>query len=805
MGWKELPRALKFYIILLLFAGVAAFLRQALFQPPPLLNWSLLVYIALAFLTASISVRIPYTDVHFSMDTAFVFAILMIYGPLEAMAADGISKVINTWLEIPDKRKSWYKIPFNVASGVLSVFAAGLAYRALLPSQPTYFEYVLPLVCMTTAYFLVNSWIVAAAISISMKANVVKLWIENFLWTGLGFFAALSIAIMLYLLNFSIGGLSFVVSVPILALMLFSQKVYLRREEDSKKHIEQLESMHMSTIETLSLAIDAKDQITHGHVHRVTAFVTRLAEFLGIADREELKGLRFAALVHDIGKIGVPDLILTKPGRFTADEMERMRMHPIIGAQILHAVAYDFPIAEVVLRHHERWDGEGYPDRLKGEAINKYARMLAICDVFDALRSDRPYRRGMSREKSINIIREERGKAFDPAIVDVFLERLEDLEAAVAEEDRRLAELTFSTPSSTDMRGLQPGQNSLELYGQITYTQQEVFLLYEVAQMVGRSLPAEKLAEEFVAATAKLIPYNTAIVYLAHQKDREMRPLYVESRDAPAFAGIRVPFGRGVTGWAAENGVPLRNVDPDLDLAGVEINDQRCLSALAAPLRFDGKTLGVVSLYSEKKDFYQERHQDLLVKLVGLVTPGMVNALQSEELKEADDVDQLTGLAGVRALKRYLAGELRDRSAAAPYTLFLLDLKNLYEVNVRYGHEAGDRLLHALSRAVAGALRPEDRCFRAGGSELAVVAQGAGREGAAVVAARLRRAVAQLAVKVGGGMLSPAIALGGASFPEDSGAVDELWRMVDSRVYKDKMRNGVPAPEAVAKLETAIA
>jgi diguanylate cyclase (GGDEF)-like protein len=449
-----------------------------------------------------------------------------------------------------------------------------------------------------------------------------------------------------------------------------------------------------------------------------------------------------------------------------------------------------------VLRHHERWDGRGYPHKLRGEAINRYARMLAICDVYDALRSDRPYRRALCREKAIQIIRDERGGAFDPEITDVFLTRLDELETAVAEQDRQLAEMAFSTPSSTDLHGLSPAQNPLAFYGQITYTQQEVFLLYEVAQMVGRSLPAERLAAEFVTGAAKLIPYNTAIVFTAHSKERELRPLYVESRDAPAFAGWRLPFGQGASGWVAQNGQPLRNVDPEVELVGLPAGDPKCQSVLSAPLRFDNRIVGVVSLYSEKKDFYLDRHQDLLLKLAGLVTPGLVNALKGEELLEQDDRDELTGLPGVRALKRRLAAAPVARAAMQPYTLYLLDLRNLRDVNVRYGHEVGDRLLKALADGVAGALRPEDSLFRSGGGELAVIAEGADRQGAAVLATRLRRAAASLGVKIGGGVLSPSMTMGWASFPDEGVTGDELWRMADGLLQKNKVRgrNGVAAP-----------
>ncbi|NLH49337.1 MAG: diguanylate cyclase [Myxococcales bacterium] len=793
MPWKNLPRPLQFYIIFLITAAAAVFFQQVHFMAAAPLTWSLILYILLSILTARINVKIPYTDVHFSMDTAFVYAILMLYGGLPAMVADSASKIINTMPHI--KQQTWYKVPFNVASGLLSVFAAGQVYYLLLPNNPTYSGYLLPLACMAMAYFLVNSITVAVAISLSTGMNVIKLWVENFLWTSIGFFAALSIAVLIYLLDFTIGALAFLVSLPILGLVYFSQRVYLRQEEDAKAHINQLEAMHMSTIETLSLAIDAKDQITHGHVHRVTAYVTKLAEYLGVTAPEEMQGLRFAALVHDIGKIGIPDLLLAKPGRFTHEEMDRMRMHPVIGAQIVKAVSTDFPITDIVLCHHERWDGTGYPRRLKGEAINRFARMLAICDVYDALRSDRPYRRAMCKEKAVNIIRDERGGAFDPEITDVFLTHLEDLEAAAAEEDRRLEALTFSTPSSTDGLDVVHNYNPLELYGQISYTQQEVFLLYETAQLVGLNLPAQELAAKLMTSVGKLIPYNTAIVFLTDTAEDHLEPLYVDSRDAGAFSGFRIAFGRGMSGWVAQNGQPMRNVDPVAELGELDIADQKYRTMLSVPLRFDGRTVGVVSLYSEKKDFYQDRHQDLLIKLCSMVTPAVVGALKSEEMMSEDLIDPLTHLGNVRAMKHYFEGELIGHPRQEAYSLYLLDLRGWRQINQRYGHETGDRLLQTLVSGVTGVLRPEDRCFRCGADELAVVAHGADKQGAMALTVRLRRSITRLGVKVAGGVLSPDVAIGYASYPEDGITPEELWRVADSNLYKDQMRSAVPAKD----------
>lgn len=791
MPWKDLPRQLQLYILFLIVAGTAVFVQPAMsFEVQPL-DWALAAYIVMAFITARVNVRIPYTDVHFSMDTAFIYAILMIYGTLPAMAADAISKIINTYPHV--KKESWYKVPFNVASGAISVFAAGKAYYLLLPVNPQLVHFVLPLCAMAMGYFLLNSWTVAVAISLQTRLNLWKLWVENFLWTGIGFFAALSVAIMLYMLHYTVGVLGFLVSVPIIGLVYFSQRVNLKREEENNTHIQELETMHMDTIETLSLAIDAKDQVTHGHVHRVQAYVTKLAEILGVTDEKELKGLRFAALVHDIGKIAIPDLILNKPGRFTTDEMERMKVHPIVGAQILKAVSRDFPIADVVLAHHERWDGRGYPHGVKADKIGKFSRMLAVCDVYDALRSDRPYRSAMCREKALQIIRDERGKGFDPEIADVFIEHVEEMEAVAAEENRRIEEVTYSTPSSTDPYALSEDSNAMQLYGQISYTQQEMLLMYEVAQMVSKSLTVDEIAESLIRGVGRLIPYNTAIVFLANQQEKRLQAHYIDARTPKGFMGLDLAFGSGISGWVAQNAHPMRNVNPQLDLADCETGDGVYKSALSVPVCFDKQTVGVITLYSEKDNFYQEAHQELLTKLANMVTPALVNSLKYSDTFADSLVDSLTGLGNLRAMRRYFAETLVAPDRSEVYTLCLLDLQKLRRINDEHGHEIGDRVLTETARTIESVLRPEDRCFRYGGDEFVIVANGAGDKAARVLAERLRTAIQRMAIKVARVVVQPEVSIGFASYPLDGGSPEELLRVADGAMYKDRLQNGRPA------------
>jgi putative nucleotidyltransferase with HDIG domain len=176
-----------------------------------------------------------------------------------------------------------------------------------------------------------------------------------------------------------------------------------------------------ATIEGWSRALDLRDKETEGHTQRVTEMALKLAEKMGMSDIEKLD-LRRGALLHDIGKMGIPDSILHKPGTLTKDEWDIMRQHPSYAYQMLSPISYLKRAIEISYCHHEKWDGSGYPRGLKGEEIPLSARLFAVVDVFDALTSDRPYRKAWSHEDTYRYIEEQAGKHFDPQIVKIFLE-----------------------------------------------------------------------------------------------------------------------------------------------------------------------------------------------------------------------------------------------------------------------------------------------------------------------------------------------------------------------------------------------
>jgi putative nucleotidyltransferase with HDIG domain len=181
--------------------------------------------------------------------------------------------------------------------------------------------------------------------------------------------------------------------------------------------------MHRRTVEALALAIEAKDRVTGGHLRRVQRYAVAIGRRMG-CEEKQIKALEIGALLHDIGKIAVPEALLLKPGRLTRQEFHQVAVHPQIGAEILAAVNFPFPVAELVHSHHERWDGSGYPRGLKGAEIPLTARILSVADCLDALISDRPYRSAFSLEEAMEVLRRGRGKTFDSAVVDALLEVL---------------------------------------------------------------------------------------------------------------------------------------------------------------------------------------------------------------------------------------------------------------------------------------------------------------------------------------------------------------------------------------------
>jgi putative nucleotidyltransferase with HDIG domain len=364
-----------------------------------------------------------------------------------------------------------------------------------------------------------------------------------------------------------------------------------KRSGDATDLTAEVTDLYVSTFQALALVLDAKYRLTNGHVRRVQHNAVRLAGEMGIVDPALLKAIDAAALLHDLGKLGIPDYLLNKPGPLSASEFEQVKRHVTIGAEILSGLPASSPLVAIVRHHHENWDGTGYPDSLRGSDIPIGARVLSVIDCYDALTSERPYRRALSRERAIAIIQARSGTIADPAVVAAFLHIESELTSAADEaadaadpgwrvQEERLTERVDAQPSGT------------------------VFDDEHAIAIAGRLL-AETPADLVV-----WYRHNPAIGQLVAMGAIGLGADVVRARV--------LPTGTGISGWVAVTRRSVRNSDPALDFhaQGLDAGPLTAGSALAVPVDTDGAVADVLTLYAKDHDRFTEADAQLVYRLL---------------------------------------------------------------------------------------------------------------------------------------------------------------------------------------------
>src|SRR6476620_5954241 len=401
MATKPLSTTAKLYVSSVIVAGAFAVSKSALELFSGTVDSSWLYLAALTVISGSATVRLPSVPASLSVSETFVFTSVLLYGPPAGtltVALDGL--IISLWLT--RRRKELHRVLFNMAAPALSIWVASQLFfvlaglRPLSQHEASIQDFLGPLLIFTVLYFGLNSWLIAFAVALETWASPLLVWRSNFLWLSLNFLCGASVAALLTVYTRRVEPMYLGAVLPLLFVLYMTYKTSMARVEDANRHLQQVNTLYLSTIETLAMAIDAKDQVTHGHIRRVQAYATGLATALGVSDTATIHAVEAASLLHDMGKLAIPEHILNKPGRLTASEFEKMKLHAAIGADILSSVDFPYPVVPIVRHHHEQWDGGGYPAGLKGEAIPVGARILAVVDCFDALTSDRPYRPKMT-------------------------------------------------------------------------------------------------------------------------------------------------------------------------------------------------------------------------------------------------------------------------------------------------------------------------------------------------------------------------------------------------------------------------
>ena len=589
-----------------------------------------------------------------------------------------------------------------------------------------------------------------------------------------------------------------VLSVPVLwlvpltaAAIYLVHRGYLRRIEDERRNAQQMSELHLATIEALALAIDAKDQTTPNHIHRVQAYATGLARAMGMSVTE-VQAIRTAALLHDIGKLAIPEHILAKPGPLTPEEFQKVRIHPEVGAEIIRAVPFPYPVAPFILSHHERWDGRGYPAGLKEDEIPLGARVVCLVDYFDALTSDRPYHSAISAEAAIALIKQESGKALDPRVVDAFVNALPQLTAAIEPIEPAGPKLMPQMQTGEGLRtlGTPPSEEARpSVFDDIALAHREIYALYQIAQAMGTRLGLSDMMSLISSKLSHLVPFSSCALFLYSESTDHLHCRFATGTDSELMRQLSLRSGQGLNGWVARNRRPLVNARPSVDLEAMGSNAPTVLqSALVCPLILGERLIGTLAVYHTEPSFYREDHGRLLDRVCEQAAAVIHNAIVFEQTQEDSLTDLLTGLPNRRSLFQHLTRELaRASRLQEKVSLVVMDLNDFKDINDTYGHQIGDNALREVARVLRGAIRPYDVCVRYAGDEFIVVLSECGREEAEHKRVELQDAVGHMTLEARPGDRLPlSISAGAAVYPHDGDTYEALLTKADSRMYIDK-------------------
>jgi diguanylate cyclase (GGDEF)-like protein/putative nucleotidyltransferase with HDIG domain len=623
----------------------------------------------------------------------------------------------------------------------------------------------------------------------SLRESIAHWWLTNQLWISW----SLLIAPLALQLTFGTFLLSYLVLAPI---SLFATYLIYRsasaRLQSKTNEVEALSQLHLATAEALATAIDAKDQTTHCHVRRVQIYAAGMGEVFGLSP-DEIAALKAGALLHDVGKLAVPPHILNKPGPLTPAEFEKMKIHTVVGAQILSRVDFPYPVIPIIRHHHEQWDGRGYPDKLRGEQIPITARIISVVDCFDSVREDRPFRRSMTLDEATALLLRGAGIHFDPVVVEQFIKHLPRFDAEIERLGLQHQPANYSTDPPIQLSDLDMIQTrergSYVAYDQIKNAHREVYALYEIARTFGTSLNVEHTLEILVDKVGHVVPFDTCVVYFYDEAKGYATARHVVGKNAQKLAARSIALGEGVTGFALASRTPVNQLHPSLDF--VDINPEAAIryrSMASLPLFKDDLLLGALSVYSSDLEQYTDDHMRLLETVTRLASDALGNAMQHAEAESNALTDPLTGLPNARYLAlRFEEEAARARRTDRTFQVVMMDLDEFKNVNDTHGHKTGDKMLREVAHIIQGQLREYDFLARYGGDEFVALVQEVVGAQVEDLCTRIDSAVSKFSLAVGRNRFARVgISVGTATFGIDGETLDQLVVAADHEMYRMK-------------------
>jgi diguanylate cyclase (GGDEF)-like protein/putative nucleotidyltransferase with HDIG domain len=755
-SFLELPIAAQLYVVAVSVLGaVSLAVSLGAFRTN---DWQLFIgLLGLTIMTSAIKIELPLGRGASNLSLAHVvnFWSLLALGATPTVWVAAVSAAAQCTLRTHGSNPP-HRVIFSIAALTLTISIVALPLRWALGADPTSMVNLLRTIAVVAPlYFLINTGLVAAAVALSTHQNAARVWQRNFIWSAPSYFAgAVLAAAATAIWQRGLFGWLLVLAAPLYLVFRSYHTVVARLREEQDETRRAME-VQLATTEALALAIEAKAGCTPEHVRSIQKYAALLAEASGMSDAD-IQAVRAAALLHDIGNMAVPEHILAKPGKLTPEEFERVKIHPRVGADMLRDVPFGAPVAELVLCHHERWDGLGYPAGLRGDSIPLGARILTIADVFSTLQTERPYRAGcFSEPEAIAILQDLSGSAFDPALVDLLTARLHQ-------------------PATADL-GDEPTKAERAALLDISEAHREEQILYEIAQALGSSLGVDEAMALIRDKVNRLVPFVTCALFLGD--------------DERGFV-CRYSHGPGTEAllkWTPKSWSELSLRLPAC-ADGRAGRGEDLVSVLPCPLFYEGRLIGAMAIYHTVPACYSDEHRRVLGRVSEQAAAVINNSTRYEQTHHESQTDALTGLPNRRSFERQLrAGLLRAGQARTSVSFVVLDLDRLKEINDTYGHEAGDRALRAIGSVLRSTVRETDLFARFAGDEFVVVLWDCTPENEQRRIADVQKAVSAYPFEPRPGVRTPlSISAGCARFPGDGVSLDELLVAADARMYQDK-------------------
>jgi putative nucleotidyltransferase with HDIG domain len=594
-------------LVCVVVAGAIVSLRST--SDHPAVEWGhFFVYLVAILLSSGMKVAMPKSEGTMSVNFPFILLGILQLSPLQAVMLATASVIAQCRIRVI-KPFTLLQILFNVANVTTATVLAWQTYAESLRLRA---EIAPALAIAATVYFLANTVPLALVLGWDAEVSPLRKWAQEFPWYLPFYLVGAVLAATANLIGIKFGWMTSLLLIPMVYTVYRAYSAQMAIVRDRERHIVETEALHLRTIEGLAMAIEAKDKNTHRHLMRVRVYVSELGKIMGF-DHSLMQALLTASFLHDIGKLAVPEYIINKPGKLTPEEFEKMKIHPVVGADILERVKFPYPVVPIVRSHHESWDGNGYPDGLKGEDIPIGARVLTAVDCFDALASDRPYRKAMSIDDAMAFVKSKAGIQFDPVVVALLAEhypRLEELARQQIEEVE---------PLKTDLlieRGAAPG-NGFEPEQPSQTSSAAAGLGADALLELSHALRSSTTIPEAGAILGErlqpIVPFDCLVVYIKHEETVSAH--YIGGAGARAFSKEPIPVGAGLSGWVVLSGRAIVNGNPTVEPNFVAANSTFTAesSALSVPLLDqDGRVVGALTVYARDRAAFSKDHLRIL-------------------------------------------------------------------------------------------------------------------------------------------------------------------------------------------------